>query len=130
MHLRELVQQYRALRAVAFQTKDDGQAEGLIYQCCELQLAIYHAPVNSFDDLVAKANVLTIDLKDGAEHFLPLEPASVLLMFARHIEHLAASTNIMPPGLGHVGLELRNVAANYLFERSYSSPGIQPTSGD
>ena len=130
MHLRELVQQYRALRAVAFQTKDDGQAEGLIYQCCELQLAIYHAPVNSFDDLVAKANVLTIDLKDGAEHFLPLEPASVLLMFARHIEHLAASTNIMPPGLGHVGLELRNVAANYLFERSYSSPGIQPNSGD
>ena len=50
-----------------------------------------------------KANVLTIDLKDGAEHFLPLEPASVLLMFARHIEHLAASTNIMPPGLSSQG---------------------------
>ena len=40
---------------------------------------------------MAKANTLTIDLKDGAEHFLPLEPASTLLMFARHIEHLAAS---------------------------------------
>jgi len=30
----------------------------------------------------------------------------------------------------HVGLELRNGAANYLFERSYRSPGIQPNSGD
>jgi hypothetical protein len=94
MDLRELAQQYRALRAAAFQTEDDGQAEDLIYQCCELQLAIYHAPVNSFDDLVAKANVLTIDLKDGAEHSLPLEPASVLLMFVRNIEHLAASSNV------------------------------------
>jgi hypothetical protein len=93
MDLRELAQQYRALRAAAFQTEDDGQAEDLIYQCCELQLAIYHAPVNSFDDLVAKANVLTIDLKDGAEHSLPLDPRSILLMFLRHIEDLAASSN-------------------------------------
>jgi hypothetical protein len=30
---------------------------------------------------------------------------------------------------GHEGLELRNVAANYLFERSYGFPGIQPNSG-
>ena len=93
MDLRELAQQYRALRVAAFQTKDDGQAEDLINQCCELQLAIYHAPVNSFDDLVAKANVLAIDLEDGAEHSLPLDYASVLLMFVRYIEHLAASSN-------------------------------------
>lgn len=89
MDLRELEQQYRALRAAAFRTHDDGEAEDLINQCCELQLIIYEAPVDSFDDLVAKANVLTIDLKDGAELSLPLEPASALLMLVRHIEHLA-----------------------------------------
>jgi hypothetical protein len=31
---------------------------------------------------------------------------------------------------GHVGLELRNVVANYPFERSLRFPGIQPNSGD
>jgi hypothetical protein len=93
MGIRELAQQFCALRAAAFQTEDDGRAEDLINQCCELQLAVYCAPVISFDDLVAKANVLTIDLRDGGEHFLPLEPASILLMFVRHIEHLAASSN-------------------------------------
>jgi hypothetical protein len=30
---------------------------------------------------------------------------------------------------GHVRFELRNVAANYLFERSHRFPGIQPNSG-
>jgi hypothetical protein len=30
---------------------------------------------------------------------------------------------------GHVRFELRNVAANYLFERSHKFPGIQPNSG-
>jgi hypothetical protein len=29
----------------------------------------------------------------------------------------------------HVGLELRNVAANYLFERWHRFAGIQPNSG-
>jgi hypothetical protein len=29
----------------------------------------------------------------------------------------------------HVGLELRNVVANYPFERSHRFPGIQPNSG-
>jgi hypothetical protein len=31
---------------------------------------------------------------------------------------------------GHVRLELRNVAANYPFERSLRFPGIQPNSGN
>jgi len=31
---------------------------------------------------------------------------------------------------GHVRFELRNVAANYLFEKSHKFPGIQPNSGD
>jgi hypothetical protein len=30
---------------------------------------------------------------------------------------------------GHVGLELRNVVAKYLFERSHRFPGIEPNSG-
>jgi hypothetical protein len=30
---------------------------------------------------------------------------------------------------GHVRFELRNVAKNYLFERSHKFPGIQPNSG-
>ena len=30
---------------------------------------------------------------------------------------------------GHVGLELRNVEANYPFERSHRFAGIQPNSG-
>ena len=93
MGLRELAQQYCALRAAAFQTEDDGQAEDLINQCCQLQLAIYHAPVDTFEDLVAKANVLAIDLKNGGEHYLPLDPGSALLMLVRHIEHLVASSN-------------------------------------
>jgi hypothetical protein len=33
-------------------------------------------------------------------------------------------------GTGHVRFELRNVAANYLFERSHKFPGIQPNSGE
>ena len=93
MDLRELEQQYRALRAAAFQTEDDGQAEELIYQCCELPTGHLSCAGQFFDDLVAKANVLTIDLKDGAELSLPLEPGSILLMFLRHIEDLAASSN-------------------------------------
>jgi hypothetical protein len=31
---------------------------------------------------------------------------------------------------GHEGLELRNVVANYPFERSHRFAGIQPNSGD
>jgi hypothetical protein len=30
---------------------------------------------------------------------------------------------------GHVGFELRNVVANYFFERSRRFPGFQPNSG-
>jgi hypothetical protein len=30
---------------------------------------------------------------------------------------------------GHVRFELRNVGANYLFERSHEFPGIKPNSG-
>src|SRR5262249_18415760 len=30
---------------------------------------------------------------------------------------------------GHVGLELRNVVANYPFESSHNFPGFQPNSG-
>jgi hypothetical protein len=30
---------------------------------------------------------------------------------------------------GHVGLELRNVAANYPFEKSHRCAGIEPNSG-
>ena len=45
------------------------------------------------------------------------------------ISHRAAHLRETDCVAGHVGLELRNVVANYPFEGSHRFPGIRPNSG-
>src|SRR5437870_10172917 len=57
----------------------------------------------------------------------PSSARSLLAPNPNGLHMVAVETDCMA---GHVRLELRNVAANYPFERSHRFAGIQPNSGD
>src|ERR671934_1728716 len=62
-------------------------------------------------------------------HGVDAEGATVLRKQLRRAQVLGFFRRLPRCLVGHVGLELRNVDANYPFERSHRFAGIQPNSG-